>query len=89
MPDNSKSVEFQGKQWRIQDTRTAEQVSSEHPDPRIGQIMEKEGLELLILSGGGETIDLLIARIHSPQSQTVAFRDSKGNILDPGSFPLS
>jgi hypothetical protein len=80
-------VNFLGKSWIITGVRTAEQVSKEFPDPRVGILMKRKSLELVLLrEAESPTVDLLIARIYQKSSRTVAFRDQQGNILDPDSF---
>lgn len=77
------TVNFLGRTWDVVGERTAEQVSEEF-SPTIGALMEQEGFTLLLLSNS--RIDLIVARIYSSPQNTVAFKDSEGNIHNPDDF---
>ncbi|MEH1975193.1 MAG: hypothetical protein V7L02_18660 [Nostoc sp.] len=82
-------INYQNKNWEVFDVRSAAQVSSEHPDKRLGKLMVENDLELLMLVEiGHSTTDIIFARIYHPPQKTVAFRDKHQNILDPNSFAL-
>ncbi len=81
-------INFKNQNWRIIGTRTAQEVLAEFPDPRMGKLMDRHGLQLLLLREAEESGDLMIMRIHRPPRETVAFRDSVGEILDPDAFSL-
>jgi hypothetical protein len=82
------TIKFGDRNWHIIGVRSAEQVKAEFPDPRMGLLMERKQLELLLLKEADPTIDLLFVRVYREPAQTIVFRDRTGNILDPGTFSL-
>jgi hypothetical protein len=82
------TINFKNWNWHIIGIRSAEHVKAEFPDPRMGLLMEREQLELLLLREVDPVIDLMILRIYKEPAQTIVFRNRTGNILDPGTFSL-
>ena len=82
------TINFGNRDWYIIGIRSAEQVKGEFPDSRMGLLMEREQLELLLLREVDPVIDLMILRIYREPAQTIVFRDRTGNVLDPGTFAL-